>query len=101
MDGQIAERGAEFIDGSHSQVLSLADQLGLQLTSREHALDPQATLVDAAGRRRPTTCNVPLADDWARWEAALAELRPTDEFESGNLQSLIDGLGASAISRTW
>lgn len=98
-DGQIAERGAEFIDGSHSQVLALADQLGLQLTSRDNALDPQATLVDAAGRAVPYHLHASLADDWARWEAALAELRPTDEFESGNLQSLIDGLGASAISR--
>lgn len=98
-DGQVAERGAEFIDGNHSDVLALAADLGLALTDRPTALDPRATLVDAAGRAVPYHLHASLADDWARWEAALAAMRPTDEFDHLTLQDAIDGLGASAMSR--
>ncbi|HNJ98780.1 MAG TPA: FAD-dependent oxidoreductase, partial [Ilumatobacteraceae bacterium] len=98
-DGQVAERGAEFIDGSHREVLALAAQLGLQLTTRDNATDTRAVLVDAGGRAVPYHLHATLAEGWALWEAALATLRPTDEFEAGTLQALIDGLGASAIAR--
>ncbi len=98
-DGQVAERGAEFIDGSHREVLALAAQLGLQLTTRDNATDTRAVLVDAGGRAVPYHLHATLAEGWALWEAALATLRPTDDFEAGTLQALIDGLGASAIAR--
>ena len=98
-DGQVAERGAEFIDGSHTEVIALTRRLGLQLSTRDNNLDPKATLVDAGGRAVPYHLHATIAEGWALWEAALAILRPTDEFEGGHLQTLIDGLGASAIAR--
>lgn len=98
-DGQVAERGAEFIDGNHTEVLALAADLGLALTERPNSLDPRATLVDAAGRPVPYHLHASLTDDWARWEAALAAMRPTDDFEHLTLQDAIDGLGASAVAR--
>jgi monoamine oxidase len=98
-DGQIAERGAEFIDGNHTEVLALAADLGLSLTERRNTLDPRGTLVDAAGRPVPYHLHATLADDWARWEAAVAAMHPADEFEHFTLQDAIDTLGASAVSR--
>lgn len=68
-DGQIAERGAEFIDGDHVEVLTLADQLGLQ---RSHRPEPDgATLVDHGGRTMALTG----ADraDLDRWWMSVAE----------------------------
>ena len=52
-DGQIAERGAEFIDSNHAEVLALATRLGLTLSVRSADLDPAATLLDAGGRAVP------------------------------------------------
>lgn len=98
-DGQVAERGAEFIDANHIEVLALATRLGLDLTHRESALDPQGTLVDAGGRAVPYNLHASLADDWARWEEAVEAMQPTAEFEHLTLQDAIDLLGASAISR--
>ncbi|MDO8363549.1 MAG: FAD-dependent oxidoreductase [Actinomycetota bacterium] len=98
-DGQIAERGAEFIDGNHTEVLALAAQLGLSLTQRSTIADPQGTLLDAGGRAVPMHLHATLAGDWARWEAAVAALQPTDEFEHGTLADVIAGLGASVLSR--
>ena len=34
-DGQVCERGAEFIDGDHTEVIALAHRLGLSLSTRE------------------------------------------------------------------
>jgi hypothetical protein len=62
-DGQVAERGAEFIDGNHTEVLALAAHLGLALTERPNSLDPRATLVDAAGRPVPYHLHASLTDD--------------------------------------
>jgi len=98
-DGQTAERGAEFIDGNHTEVLALASQLGLALTERSAELDPQATLVDAGGRAVPMYLHASLAHDQQRWDAALAGLQPTDEFEAGTLADLLGPLGLSVMSR--
>jgi monoamine oxidase len=98
-DGQVAERGAEFIDGNHTEALALAADLGLALTDRPNMLDTRATLVDAAGRAVPYHLHASLVDDWPRWEAAVAAMRPTEEFEHLTVQDAIDGLGASVMSR--
>jgi len=98
-DGQTCERGAEFIDGNHTEVLALADEVGLTLTERAVGADAQATLIDAGGRVVPMHLHASLAEDWPRWEAGLAALQPTDEFERASLADLIASLGMSAISR--
>lgn len=98
-NGQVAERGAEFIDGNHTEVLALAASLGLSLTERSAELDPQATLIDAGGRSVPMHLHASLADDLMRWEAALATLQPTDEFEQATLADLVASLGLSVMAR--
>ncbi|MBP9052078.1 MAG: FAD-dependent oxidoreductase [Ilumatobacteraceae bacterium] len=98
-DGQTCERGAEFIDGSHVEVLALAAELGLPVSERGGDLDPHGTLVDAGGRAVPMQLHASLAGDLAGWTAAQAALMPTDEYEAGSLADLIGPLGLSAVSR--
>ena len=68
-DGQTCERGAEFIDSNHAEVLALAARLGLTLTSRTADLDPDATLIDAGGRAVPMSMHASIEPDLARWDA--------------------------------
>jgi monoamine oxidase len=98
-DGQVAERGAEFIDGTHTEVVALARELGLTLSTRAAGVDSSATLVDAGGRPVPMHLHASLEGDLARWEAALATLRPSDEFEDSTLSDLMASLGLSVMAR--
>lgn len=97
-DGQTCERGAEFIDAAHTEVLALAASLGLSLTTRTAELDPRRTLVDAGGRPVPMHLHASLADDLAAWEAAIGGLQ--DGWEPGaTLADLMATLRLSAIGR--
>ncbi len=98
-DGQVCERGAEFIDSNHVEVLALAADLGLRVSDRTAEPDARATLVDAAGRAVPLYLHATLAPDWVRWEQALAALRPGDELESLTLADLMHDVRVSAMSR--
>jgi monoamine oxidase len=98
-DGQVCERGAEFIDGNHTEVLALADELGLAITTRDNRLDARATLVDAGGRAVPMQLHATLAPEWERWDQAVAALEPTDEFEQRTLGDLLHELGLSVMAR--
>lgn len=98
-DGQVCERGAEFVDGNHTEVLALADELGLSLTTRDNRLDARATLVDAGGRAVPMQLHATLAPDWERWDRAVGALQPTDEFEQRTLGDLMHELGMSVMAR--
>jgi monoamine oxidase len=98
-NGQVCERGAEFIDGSHTEALALAADLGLTVSERDEDIDWRATLVDAGGRAVPMSLHASLAPDWERWEQAVAALQPTDAFEQGTLGDLMAGLGLSVMAR--
>ena len=98
-NGQVAERGAEFIDGNHTEVRALAVELGLSLSDRPAELDPQATLIDAGGRAIPMYLHASLAGDLARWEEALDGLHTTDEFEQATLADLVASLDLSVMAR--
>ncbi|MBI4883460.1 MAG: FAD-dependent oxidoreductase [Actinobacteria bacterium] len=98
-NGQTAERGAEFIDGNHTAVRGVAEELGLQLTERDGGIDSKATLVDAGGRAVPMNLQPLLTDHIARWDNAVAALSPTMEFEGGTLADVMSVLSLSAISR--
>ena len=98
-DGQVAERGAEFIDGNHTEVLALAARFGLELTERDSTLDVEAALVDAAGRGVPYHLHASLIDDWQAWEAALEVLQPNEDFEYRTLATTMESLSLSALSR--
>ena len=68
-DGQTCERGAEFVDSNHAEVLALAARLGLTLTQRSADLDPAETLLDAGGRSVPLSMHASIGPDVAKWES--------------------------------
>jgi len=98
-EGQWCERGAEFIDANHTEVLALAAELGLQVTERDGELAPTTALVDAAGRAVPMHLHASLVHDLRRWEQALDGLKDEDGFEDATLDDLMRSLGLSAVSR--
>jgi monoamine oxidase len=98
-DGQVCERGAEFIDGNHTEALALAADLGLSLSVRDWDFDPRATMVDAGGRAVPMHLHANIAPDWERWEQAVAALQPTEAFEDATLADLLRSLGLSVMAR--
>lgn len=73
-NGQWCERGAEFIDGTHTEVLGLASRLGLELSPRRAQRDPRRILVDVNGRAVPLADLPSVAAGLAAWEQATAGL---------------------------
>ena len=73
-DGQWAERGAEFVDRAHREVLALAAALGLELCDVPSGRDDGRRLLDMGGRSAPFKLHHTLAPDLARFDAAMAEL---------------------------
>lgn len=110
-DGQWCERGAEFVDTAHVEVLALADRLGLQLSAVPSGRDDDARLLDVAGRPAAFSMHHSLADDLARWHDALAALAsrvdPSDpsagadatDLDGAPLSTLLDSLGLSLMAR--
>ncbi|MEO7370560.1 MAG: NAD(P)/FAD-dependent oxidoreductase [Ilumatobacteraceae bacterium] len=102
-DGQTCERGAEFIDSNHVEVLALAGRLDLALTTRSAGLDPDHTLLDAGGRAVPMSMHASIAPDVARWELALAgvdaEFADCATRQDGTLADLMHSLDLSVLSR--
>ena len=98
-DGQTCERGAEFIDSNHAEVLALAARLRLTLTDRSADLDPAATLIDAGGRAVPMSMHASIQPDMARWLDAVAAVGDDDADERGNLADLMHSLDLSVLSR--
>ena len=100
-DGQVAERGAEFVDADHTEVLDLARQLGLAVSTRDPAPDPSRVLVDAGGRVVPLHLVPGLLDDLARWEGALSGMVAAADPDSdgSTLAELVAGLGLGAMAR--
>jgi len=98
-DGQVCERGAEFIDGNHTEVLALVAELGLALAERDRPFDPEVTMVDAGGRAVPMHLHANLVPDLERWEHALEQLAPTADFERATLGDLLSDLGLSVMAR--
>ena len=98
-DGQTCERGAEFVDSNHAEVLELAARLGLALSDRSADIDPAATLLDAGGRAVPMSMHASVAPDFARWEQALTDLADDAEAEQRTLADLMHTLDLSVLSR--
>jgi monoamine oxidase len=84
-DGQWCERGAEFVDSSHVEVLALADHLGLRLSDVPSGRDDDARLLDVAGRTASFSMHHSLAADLAAWQDALESLaRDVDPDDPGS-----------------
>lgn len=100
-DGQVCERGAEFIDGDHTEVIALAHRLGLSLSTREARPDPTRMLVDAGGRPVPAHLVPGLLDDLGRWEDAFEAMvaGASPSLDDSTLADLLAGLGLGATAR--
>jgi monoamine oxidase len=118
-DGQWCERGAEFVDAAHVEVLGLAARLGLATSGVPSGRDDDARWLDAGGRALPFSVHSSLASDLARWEAMLQvlservdldRLLSTDAHAPGDPQALGDldvapldelllGLGLGVMAR--
>ncbi len=98
-DGQTCERGAEFIDSNHAEVLDLVARLGLSLTTRTADLDPAETLIDAGGRAVPMSMHASIGPDVELWERAVLRLGDTDLCERGTLADVMHSLDLSVLSR--
>jgi monoamine oxidase len=98
-DGQTAERGAEFIDSNHTEVLALAARLGLTLSERSADLDPAQTLLDAGGRAVPMSMHASLEPDIARWDRAVATVGEGPDCDTGSLADLMHALDLSVLAR--
>ncbi len=98
-DGQTCERGAEFVDSNHIEVLELAARLGLTLSTRAADLDPAETLLDAGGRAVPMSMHASLEPDIARWDHVLANVADDAETEHATLADLMHTLDLSVLSR--
>jgi monoamine oxidase len=98
-DGQTCERGAEFIDSNHTEVLALAARLGLGLSNRSADLDPAETLLDAGGRAVPMSMHASLEPDIARWDDLLADVADDAQTEHASLADLMHSLELSVLSR--
>jgi len=100
-DGQVAERGAEFIDGDHTEVLALAHDLGLSVSTRSTRPDPSRVLIDAGGRPVPSHLVPGLLDDLERWEGVVAELvaGAGPDLDSASLAELLAAQGLGVMAR--
>lgn len=99
-NGQWCERGAEFVDAAHAEVLALADELGLTLTPSPSGDDDARRLVDLGGRTAPFALHDSLRDDLARWHEALAgvaALVDPDDPSAGPHAARLDGLALSDL----
>lgn len=73
-NGQWCERGAEFIDGNHREVLALVSSLGLGLLAATKGADDAKRLLDVGGRPAPFTLHHSLQDELAWWRQAQSRL---------------------------
>ena len=109
-DGQWAERGAEFVDRAHREVLGLVTALGLELCDVPSGRDDRRRLLDMGGRSAPFALHHTLAPDLARFDAAMAELAALVDIDDPAgprsaalddrpLSALVESLGLSLVAR--
>lgn len=108
---QWCERGAEFVDAAHTEVLALAAALGLELCAATAGRDDGARLLDVGGRPAPFRLHHSLHDDLLRWHQALGALADrvdvddptsgpdTTVLDSAPLSAVLDGLGLGLMAR--
>lgn len=110
-NGQWCERGAEFVDAAHVEVMALVDRLGLGLCDAVSGHDDRARLLDVGGRAVPFALHHSLGEGVGRWSSALDALAalvdPADptggphaaRLDREPLSSLLDSLGLPLIAR--
>ena len=110
-NGQWCERGAEFVDAGHREVMALVELFGLSLCPVPSGRDDDARLLDVGGRSVPFSLHHSLGPDLARWNEALGAL--ADHIDVGDplgssgaaeldrlpLSALLEGLGLGLMAR--
>lgn len=110
-NGQWCERGAEFVDAGHREVMALVERFGLSLCPVPSGRDDDARLLDVGGRSVPFSLHHSLGPDLARWNEALGAL--ADHIDVGDplgssgaaeldrlpLSALFEGLGLGLMAR--
>src|SRR4051812_13780944 len=97
-NGQWCERGAEFIDANHTEVLALAHSLGLELLDATMGDDSAKRLLDVGGRPAPFTLHHSLQTELTWWQQArvkLAALVDPDDPTAGDDAAELDLLPLS------
>ena len=96
-NGQWCERGAEFVDTHHAEVLGLVSRFGLELADSGGSLDPVKRRLDIAGRVTAFDEQPSMLADIERWDAAKAELAASiDIGDLGNGRAIeLDGMTAA------
>lgn len=99
-NGQWCERGAEFIDANHTEVLGLAADLGLDLLDVASGADGDARrLLDVGGRVTPFALHHTLHSELARWREAMDLLAASvdpDHPTDGELAGVLDETALSS-----
>ncbi|MGD9703548.1 MAG: flavin monoamine oxidase family protein [Acidimicrobiia bacterium] len=110
-DGQWCERGAEFLDATHAEVLALVARFGLQTVDAGPALNERVRRLDVGGRAVALEELPTVVAEHARWQEALAELAapidPDDPLGSAaaaaldgrSVDDLVTSLGLSVAAR--
>lgn len=110
-DGQWCERGAEFVDSAHNEVLAVVERFHLTLCPAPSGRDDAERMVDIGGRTAPYALHHSLAADLARWDEALAALAATIDLHDPTaspdaqhldqvpLAALIESLGLGLVAR--
>ena len=110
-NGQWCERGAEFVDTDHADVLALVESLGLTVSDVTSGHDPHRRLLDVGGRAAPFAFHHSLMRDLERWEAALdrlaARVDPNDPaggadavlLDEAKLSDLVAELNLALVAR--
>lgn len=98
-NGQWAERGAEFVDRAHREVLDLVERFGLQLSDVTCGRDDGRRLLDVGGRPAPFALHHSLADDLRRFDETMAELAALVDLDdpAGPGAARLDGLPLSTV----
>ncbi|MGD9999560.1 MAG: flavin monoamine oxidase family protein [Ilumatobacteraceae bacterium] len=110
-NGQWCERGAEFVDTAHSEVLALVERFGLELSDVPSGRDDDTRWLDVAGRTTPFSVHHSLVGDLGRWHgalgalaakvdpAALADGEHSSGLDDSSLSALLEGLGLGLMAR--
>ena len=98
-DGQWCERGAEFVDTGHREVIALVAALGLELNDVSCGRDDARRMLDMGGRSVPYELHHNLAPDLARFDSAMTELAAMVDIDdpAGPRSALLDDVPLSAV----
>lgn len=113
-DGAWAERGAEFVNASDTEVRALCADLGLEMVLRPPVDDAQTALLDIGGRPVPAAAVPEIAEAQRRFDAALrastdvlgaavasADTTALDALDARTLADVVRDLDLGVTARVW